>query len=106
MMVPFQLTLIQMYIQLAKLNLHNTIWAITLPFLSQTMFLFMSRQFFYSVPNELIEAARLDGLTHAGVFFALCCPISKSLFDIDCNSEFHRNLELLYGAGYIYQPCR
>ena len=54
MMVPFQLTLIQMYIQLAKLNLHNTIWAITLPFLSQTMFLFMSRQFF--------------------------CPISKSLF--------------------------
>ena len=47
MMVPFQLTLIQMYIQLAKLNLHNTIWAITLPFLSQTMFLFMSRQFFY-----------------------------------------------------------
>ncbi|MEI3194742.1 MAG: hypothetical protein V8S54_02315 [Lachnospiraceae bacterium] len=38
MMVSFQLTLIQMYIQLAKLNLH-TIWAITLPFLSQTMFL-------------------------------------------------------------------
>ena len=80
MMVPFQLTLIQMYIHLAKLNLHNTIWAITLPFLSQTMFLFMSRQFFYSVPNELIEAARLDGLTHAGVFFRIVCPISKSLF--------------------------
>ena len=34
MMVPFQLTMIQMYIQLARLNMHNTIWAITLPFLS------------------------------------------------------------------------
>ena len=43
MMVPFQLTMIQMYIQLARLNMHNTIWAITLPFLSQTMFLFMAR---------------------------------------------------------------
>ena len=32
------------------------------------------------MPNELIEAARLDGLTHAGVFFRIVCPISKSLF--------------------------
>ena len=41
MMVPFQLIMIQMYIQLAKLNMQNTIWAITLALMSQTMFLFM-----------------------------------------------------------------
>ena len=80
MMVPFQLTMIQMYIQLARLNMHNTIWAITLPFLSQTMFLFMARQFFYAVPNELLEAARIDGLSHAGGFFRIVAPISKPLF--------------------------
>ena len=45
MMVPFQLMMIQMYIMLAKMNMHNTIWAITLPFLSQTMYLFIARQF-------------------------------------------------------------
>lgn len=80
MMVPFQLIMIQMYIQLAKLNMHNTIWAITLPFMSQTMFLFMSRQFFFAVPGELLEAARIDGLGHAGVFARIVCPISKPLF--------------------------
>ena len=80
MMVPFQLIMIQMYIQLAKLNMHNTIWAITLPFMSQTMFLFMARQFFFAVPGELLEAARIDGLGHAGVFARIVCPISKPLF--------------------------
>lgn len=75
MMVPFQLMMIQMYIMLAKMNMHNTIWAITLPFLSQTMYLFIARQFFYSVPDELIEAARIDGVSHAGAFsklYVLC----------------------------------
>lgn len=80
MMVPFQLTMIQMYIMLAKMDLHNTIWAITLPFLSQTMYLFISRQFFYAIPDELIDAARIDGLGHAGAFFKIVRPISKPLF--------------------------
>ncbi len=80
MMVPFQLTMIQMYIMLAKMNMHNTIWAITLPFLSQTMYMFIARQFFYSVPIELIEAARIDGLGYIGSFFRIVCPMSKPLF--------------------------
>ncbi len=62
------------------MNMHNTIWAITLPFLSQTMYLFIARQFFYSVPDELIEAARIDGVSHAGAFFKIVCPMSKPLY--------------------------
>ena len=58
----------------------NTIWAITLPFLSQTMYLFIARQFFYSVPDELIEAARIDGVSHVGAFFKIVCPMSKPLY--------------------------
>lgn len=80
MMVPFQLIMIQMYIMLAKMNMHNTIWAITLPFLSQTMYLFIARQFFYAVPDELIEAGRIDGVSHAGAFFKIVCPMAKPLF--------------------------
>lgn len=79
MMVPFQLTMIQMYIMLANMKMHNTIWAITLPFLCQTMYLFISRQFFYAVPTELIEAARIDGTGFAGAFFKIVLPISKPL---------------------------
>lgn len=80
MMVPFQLIMIQMYIMLAKMDLHNTIWAITLPFISQTMYMFIARQFFYSVPDELIEAGRIDGVNYAGAFFRIVCPMAKPLF--------------------------
>ncbi len=80
MMVPFQLTLIQMYIQLSNMRLINTVWSITLPFISQTMFLFMSRQFFYSIPNELLEAARIDGVSHGGAYFKIVIPNAKALF--------------------------
>ncbi len=80
MMVPFQLVMIQMYIQLAELRLHNTLWSIVLPFLSQTIYIFMSRQFFYSIPDELLEAARIDGLSHAGTFFKIVLPNAKTLF--------------------------
>ena len=80
MMVPFQLVIIQMYIQLAQLHMHNTIWAISLPFMSQAMFIFISRQFFYAVPDALIEASRIDGLSYAGSFFRIVCPNAKPLF--------------------------
>lgn len=80
MMVPFQLVLIQMYIQLAELNLQNTLWSIILPFVSQSMFIFMSRQYFYSIPDELLEAARIDGLSHAAAYFKIVCPNSATLF--------------------------
>ena len=44
------------------------------------MYLFIARQFFYSVPDELIEAARIDGVSHAGAFFKIVCPMSKPLY--------------------------
>jgi multiple sugar transport system permease protein len=79
MMIPFQLVLIPQYIMLAKAGLVNTLFAITLPFLSQSMFIFMSRQFFYSIPSELEEAARIDGLSRFGTYFRIVLPISGTL---------------------------
>ena len=46
MMIPGQLVLLPQYIMMAKMGLVNTLFAITLPYLSQSMFIFMSRQFF------------------------------------------------------------
>lgn len=55
MMIPGQLVLLPQYIMMAKMGLVNTLFAITLPYLSQSMFIFMSRQFFYGIPEELEE---------------------------------------------------
>ena len=66
-------------LMLAKMGLVNTLFAITLPYLSQSMFIFMSRQFFYGIPEELEEAARIDGLGRFGTYFRIILPISGVL---------------------------
>ena len=79
MMIPGQLVLLPQYIMMAKAGLVDTLWAITLPYLSQSMFIFMSRQFFYGIPEELEEAARIDGLGRFGTYFRTVLPISGVL---------------------------
>lgn len=73
MMIPGQLVLLPQYIMMAKMGLVNTLLAIILPYLSQSMFIFMSRQFFYGIPEELEEAARIDGLAGSEPISGLSC---------------------------------
>lgn len=79
MMVPFQLIIIPQYIMLAKFKMVNTLYAITIPFISQTMFIVISRQFFLDIPAELEEAARIDGLGRIGTYVRVVLPISGVL---------------------------
>ena len=57
----------------AKMGLVNTLFAITLPYLSQSMFIFMSRQFFYGIPEELEEPHVLTGLAGSEPISGLSC---------------------------------
>lgn len=79
MMIPGQLVLLPQYIMMARMGLVNTLWAITIPYISQSMFIFMARQFFYGIPEELEEAARIDGLGRFGTYFRIVLPISGVL---------------------------
>ena len=56
-----------------KMGLVNTLFAITLPYLSQSMFIFMSRQFFYGIPEELEEPHVLTGLAGSEPISGLSC---------------------------------
>lgn len=77
MMVPYHMILIPVYIMMSKLGWLNTFAALTIPYLYQCLYIFLMRQFFGTIPNELIEAARIDGLTKAGAFFRIMLPLSK-----------------------------
>ncbi|MFD3270757.1 carbohydrate ABC transporter permease [Paenibacillus dendritiformis] len=78
MMVPYHMILIPVYVNVAQLGWLNTFWALTVPFLYQGLYIFMLRQFFISVPNEFIEAARIDGLTKMGAFWRIVYPLARS----------------------------
>lgn len=77
LMIPYHMILIPVYVRMAQIGWLNTMLALTVPYLYQCIYVFLMRQFFMSVPNELLEAARIDGLTKAGAFFRIVMPLAK-----------------------------
>lgn len=79
LMIPFQVLLTPLYITIAKLGWINTMAGLTIPFLMNSLYIFMARQFFVTLPNDLLEAARIDGLGYGGSFFHVALPLAKQL---------------------------
>ena len=75
MMVPVQLGLVPLYMLMSKLGLAGTLQSATLPFLVSGFGVFMMRQYAHqAIPDELIEAARVDGASTTRIFFQVVLP--------------------------------
>jgi len=76
LMVPAGITLIPNFILMSKLGFVNSYPGLILPFLAGPFGVFLMRQFMFSVPNELLEAARMDGANEFRIFWAVVIPIA------------------------------
>jgi len=77
-MVPFAVVLIPLYIIVAVfLQLKDTLWAMIVPALISPFGIFLMRQFIQTIPDELLDAARIDGSSDWGIFWQLVVPLSK-----------------------------
>lgn len=75
--------LIPFYNVMNQLNLINTPWAVILPSILSVWNLFMTRTFFESsIPDGLVEAARIDGASEFRIFFSLVLPLSKAILAV------------------------
>jgi len=75
MMVPVQLGTIPLYMLMNKLHLQGSLWSVILPFLVSGFGVFIMRQYtMQSVPNELIEAARVDGASTFRIYRSVVLP--------------------------------
>ena len=79
MMVPFQVLLTPLYIMISRLGWNNTLTGLIVPFMLQMLYVFMARQFYLTIPDELIEAARIDGLGYIGSYFKIVLSLSKPI---------------------------
>jgi len=73
--IPFETRMIPLYHQMADLGLTNTYWALILPFLAGGFGTFLMRQAISSIPDELIEAARIDGASEFRIFIQIVTPL-------------------------------
>lgn len=75
--IPWQVYMLPQYIMMQKLHLVDTHLAIILLQSFTAFGVFLLRQFYLSIPDELLEAARIDGLSEYGIYAKIVLPLSK-----------------------------
>lgn len=78
MMIPVQALIIPRYMLFYNLKLYDTPWAIILPNLFHATSIFLLRQFYMGIPNELVDAALIDGAGHFRIWTSIMVPLSKN----------------------------
>lgn len=78
MMIPGEVTIIPRYMLFRTIGLYNNHWAIILPHWFSATAIFMLRQFYMGLPNDLMEAAKIDGASHPAIFIRILLPLTKS----------------------------
>ena len=91
MLLPFQVTMVPNVLTLRALGLTDTVWAVILPLWFSPFYIFLVRQFMVGLPNELLEAASIDGAgpgrTYLNIILPVCRPIlgaAAALSFADC----------------------
>jgi ABC-type glycerol-3-phosphate transport system permease component len=84
LMIPAILKLVPQFILIKSLGLFNTPWALIMPYIAggQVFAIFILRQFFASLPEELFEAARMDGASEPRAFLMISLPLSQSILGV------------------------
>lgn len=77
LMVPMQATLIPTFILVAGMEGVNTLWGLILPTLANAQAVFLIRQFIRDLPDELFDAAKIDGAGEWRTFMAIVMPLIK-----------------------------
>ena len=76
-MVPNIVTMVPLFVVSSNLGLVNSLAGLILPFLAQAFGVFLMRQFILSIPNDLLEAARIDGASELRIYWQIVLPLCK-----------------------------
>ena len=77
MLLPFQVTMVPNVLTLRQMGLLNTVWAVILPMWFSPFYVFLQRQFMVGLPNELLEAAQMDGAGTIRDYIHIVLPVCR-----------------------------
>ncbi len=75
--IPFETRMIPLYLFVRDMHINNTYWALILPFLAGGFGTFLMRQTIATIPDDLIDAARIDGASELRIFASIVLPLCK-----------------------------
>lgn len=76
LMVPLSVIMVPLYVVVNQLNLFNTLWGVILPTVATPTGVFLLRQYMLTIPDELIEAARMDHASEWKIYWRIVLPLS------------------------------
>ena len=74
LMIPFQVLMIPSYLILVRLGLIDSLWGLVIPGATSAFGIFLMKQFIQGLPNELMDAARIDGSSEWGIYWRIILP--------------------------------
>jgi lactose/L-arabinose transport system permease protein len=80
MMIPFAATMIPLFQMFAEVGLFNSWWAVILPAISTPFLILLFRQSARSFPHEILDAARIDGLSELAIFVRIFMPTMRATY--------------------------
>jgi len=77
LIIPHQMLLVPRFILYRQLGIYDTLWALILPGIFTVFGTFLLRQFFLTIPQDLTDAARVDGASELQIYWRIILPLSK-----------------------------
>ncbi|MBD9534528.1 carbohydrate ABC transporter permease [Stenotrophomonas sp. ATCM1_4] len=77
LVIPAQVAMLPLFLLMKQMGLVNTFGGVVIPALASVFGIFLVRQYARSIPDELLEAARIDGASEARIFFQIVLPMLK-----------------------------
>lgn len=93
LMVPFQVRIIPLYRMIVQFHWVDTLPAIIFPWLMSAFGIFLMRQFMLGIPDELLDAARIDGASEFRIFWQIAVPLTKPAISALSIFIFFKNWE-------------
>jgi len=82
MMVPVQAIMVAQFKIAIHLHLYGSYWSVILPESATVFGIFLARQFFLAIPDELLDAARCDGASQLRIFWSVVLPLAKPMIAV------------------------
>lgn len=82
LMIPVQVVMVPQFQLVAELGWVDSYWAVIIPRAAEAFGIFLCRQFMLGIPDEVIEAARVDGAGHVRIFWSIVLPLCRPLIAV------------------------
>jgi len=82
LMVPLEVIMIPVFKVIVSTHLYNRLWGLIVPAMSSPTAVFLARQYYIGIPDDYMEAARIDGASEFGIFTRIILPLAKPVVSV------------------------